>query len=73
MWLNPQETEDLVTFTEDILHGKLDFLCNEYKTIENKLITINHQIQRGLNKKEIYLNLCKIFSILIFNEFYLFA
>ena len=28
MWLNPQETADLVTFTEEILNGKLHFLCN---------------------------------------------
>ena len=26
MWLNPQETADLVTFAEEILSGKLDFL-----------------------------------------------
>ena len=26
---NPQETADLVTFTEEILNGKLPFLCNE--------------------------------------------
>ena len=25
MWLNPQETADLVTFTEEILNGKLHF------------------------------------------------
>ena len=25
---NPQETEDLVTFTEEILNGKLYFLCS---------------------------------------------
>ena len=25
---NPQETADLVTFTEEILNGKLHFLCN---------------------------------------------
>ena len=30
-------------------------------------------IQRGLNKKEIQLNLCNIFSFLIFNEFHLFS
>ena len=30
-------------------------------------------IQRGLNKKEIQLNLSNIFSIYIFNELYLFA
>ena len=27
MWPNPQETADLVTFTEEILKEKLDFLC----------------------------------------------
>ena len=26
MWLNPQFTEDLVTFIEEILNGKLHFL-----------------------------------------------
>ena len=29
--------------------------------------------QGGLNKKEIRLNLCTIFSVFVFNEFYLFA
>ena len=29
--------------------------------------------QGGFNKKKIQLNLCNIFSILIFNELYLFA
>ena len=28
MWQNPQETADLVTFTEEILNGKLHFLCS---------------------------------------------
>ena len=28
MWPNPQETVDLVTFTEEILNGKRHFLCN---------------------------------------------
>ena len=27
MWTNPQETTDLVTFTEEILHGKIHVLC----------------------------------------------
>ena len=31
MWPNPQETAALVTFTEEILNGKLDF-CAVYKT-----------------------------------------
>ena len=29
MWPNPQETADLVTFAEEILNGKLHFLCSE--------------------------------------------
>ena len=28
MWPNAQETADLVTFTEEILNGKLHFLCS---------------------------------------------
>ena len=28
MWPNPLETRDLVTFTEEILNGKLYFLCS---------------------------------------------
>ena len=31
MWPNPQETSDLVTFTEEILNGKLHFLCSDYE------------------------------------------
>ena len=27
MWPNPQKTADLVAFTEEILNGKLQFLC----------------------------------------------
>ena len=30
MWPNPQETEDMVTFTEEILNGKFHFLCSEF-------------------------------------------
>ena len=31
MWPNPQETADLVTFTEEIINGKLHFLCSVIK------------------------------------------
>ena len=31
MWANPQETADMVIFTEKILNGKLHFLCSENK------------------------------------------
>ena len=46
MWPNPQETVDLVTFTEEILNGKLYFLCSvirsevyseSYQTSETRL------------------------------------
>ena len=29
MWANPQESADLVTVTEEILNGKLHFLCSD--------------------------------------------
>ena len=29
MWPNPQETADILTFTEEILDGKLQFLCSD--------------------------------------------
>ena len=29
MWPDPQSPVDLVTFTEEILNGKLHFLCSE--------------------------------------------
>ena len=30
MWPNPQSPADLVTFTREILNGKLHDLCSEY-------------------------------------------
>ena len=41
MWPNPQETADLVTFTEEILKGKLHFLCS---VMNINLLTIRSQI-----------------------------
>ena len=32
MWPNPQETAGLVTFTGEILNGKIDFLCSVGKS-----------------------------------------
>ena len=29
MWPNPQETADLIIFTEEILNGKNHFLCSK--------------------------------------------
>ena len=36
MWTNPQFFADLVTSTEEILHGKLNFLCSD--TVMLKLL-----------------------------------
>ena len=33
--INPQEAADLVTFTEEILNGKLHFLCSVRKTVKS--------------------------------------
>ena len=35
MWPNPEETADLVTFTEEILNGKLHFLYSVSKPISH--------------------------------------
>ena len=37
MWLNPQETTDFVTFTEEILNGKLHFLFSESNYVIKEL------------------------------------
>ena len=36
---NPQETADLVTFTEEIRNGKLHFLCGVFFSGKTKLVT----------------------------------
>ena len=37
MWPNPQFIADLVTFTQEILNGKLHFLCSESQSAINTL------------------------------------
>ena len=37
MWLNPQNTADLVTFIEEILNGKYHILCNKIFSFVIKL------------------------------------
>ena len=36
MWPNPQETADLVTFTEEILNEKLHFVCRDRKPLNKR-------------------------------------
>ena len=45
MWLHPEETADLVTFTEEVLNGKFYFLSSDLCAVANeKLIIDNKQI-----------------------------
>ena len=41
MWPNPQETADLVTFTKEILNGKV-FLCSDHCNCKQNLHVANH-------------------------------
>ena len=43
MWLNPQFSADFVTFTEEILNGKLHYLCNEVMV---RRLAVDYEIQR---------------------------
>ena len=43
MWLNPQFSADFVTFTEEILNGKLHFLCN---VVMVRRLAVDYEIQR---------------------------
>ena len=43
MWSNPQKTANLVTFTEEILNEKLDFLCSV------TYLEITHKYENDLN------------------------
>ena len=62
MWPDPQETADLITFTEKILNGKLHFLCSKIRkylypekenfneTLFNCVVPINlHVLQKKIN------------------------
>ena len=40
MWPNPQETADLIVFTEEILNGKLYFLCRVWILLNFVLVIL---------------------------------
>ena len=44
MWRIPQKIADFVTFTEEILNGKLHFLCSVYLPIRVMEIKANDKI-----------------------------
>ena len=68
MWPNPQEVADLVIFTEEILNGKLHFLCSAtvkviYWVCMNVLLTFN--LGRVFTVKP-YFEFCQTFKMKLF-------
>ena len=66
MWPNPQESADLVTFTEEILNGKVHFLCSEIylqliqpETFDFLTLRSNSKVNQTLMKKLLLLKLWK--------------
>ena len=49
MWINPQETSDLFTFTKEILNEKLHFLCSEDGSIHKTGLSVNY-IRKDLSR-----------------------
>ena len=50
MWSSPQETADVLTFTEKILTGKLHFLCSVPNAYDVKVLVIKLFIMLFLDK-----------------------
>ena len=72
-WLNPQETADLVTFTEKILDGKLHFLCSVSKSSVSRELALSDQGFGVIRKSSWSLHIAfekswKLFLILNFNK-----
>ena len=52
MWPNPSIAADLVTFTEEILNGKLDFLCSAIYSVNSMFnwTLIFYYVQLAIDK-----------------------
>ena len=65
---NPQVPADLVTFTEEILNGKLHFLCSIYK------ITLTHSSEANFlfvpDQRQLYIlwDNANYLLVIVFNE-----
>ena len=57
MWPNPQETKDLVTFTEEILNRKLHFLGSGFDLDINGFMTIGKNNFRNLGPAKSFFTL----------------
>ena len=53
MWPNQQFSADLVTFTEDVLSGKLHFLCSEtIADLQKLVLTSGTSYKFGVHQEE---------------------
>ena len=71
MWPNPQEIADLVTFTAEILDGKLLFLCSEisktlYHTSFKRVHSYLHNPQSDINQFKFY----EFYKLRFYHTFY---
>ena len=70
---NPQETADLVTFSEEILNGKLHFLCSVSKSSVSREFILSDQGFDAMRKSSWSLHIAfgkswTLFLILNFNK-----
>ena len=72
MWPNPQESPDLVTFTKEILNGKLLFLCSAllsariFLSKENKCALFAFLLRLCVTQKALQLSYYFFLSLLFF-------
>ena len=65
MWANPQLPGNLVTLTEEILNGKLHFLCSVQFS---RILWVDQVLRRSWGNRDLYLGPCQIPIIELFVE-----
>ena len=68
MWPNPQKTVDLVTFTKEILNGKLDFLQRKTLVPESFFHKVYKFIKKETPAKIFSCEFCEILKNNFFTE-----
>ena len=67
MWTNPQETANLVTFTEEIFNEKLHFLCSDC-VLHCTLLEYNWELNCLLNITAHFLNTTTHFLLTVYKH-----
>ena len=68
MWPNPQQNVDLVTFAEEIINGKLHFLCSCFQ-INAWSVILEKKFGQKLKKNKENLTIAENFDIYCFVTF----